>query len=420
MLRIASPEKPLTLDQVHERWPKIRQSWAAAFDDCALTSYFNLRYQAGLWGTVPAAMGQLLHRTFSECLREMQRMDSETIPVGIALAILEEMLEQRGVPAEERVRIPLREVPTMRWVTVKFARDNSFTIRNLIDIERELEAVIDYTDDDGQLRHRTLTGRPDALIAEPDVADGAIVIDWKTGWRPPPEPRSGEWEDADVSYHGLFQLTWYAFLVLRNYPAVKRVTLREFYARRTVARKATITRDDLPAIEQQLATLVLEMDRALMSGKPKRLRLPDVAPWTPSPGKHCANCLAPHLCPIEADARERYAITSPKRARQGVAELQVAEAIRKNRREGLEPYVHEHGPVPAKWGEARLVLGLRTQKGGKQVLTFFVPEGSDRAPERQPEDVPLEQALRRAAEAVRDGDDGDHAPAPERPGEASG
>lgn len=189
MTLLTSPEQPLSLDDVLERWPRIRQSWLAKFDDCALASYFELRYQAGAWTAVEAAIGTMLHRVFDECLREIREGDSEEIPSGIALAILEEKLEQRGIAAEERVRIPMREIPNLRWITAKFANDNSFSARRILDVERELSATLSYTDDEGQIRERELTGTPDALLLDPEDDACAILIDWKTGWKAPPRRR---------------------------------------------------------------------------------------------------------------------------------------------------------------------------------------------------------------------------------------
>lgn len=392
------PDKPLSLDEVIERYPQIRQSWLAAFDDCALSSYFDLRYGTGHWSTVPAAMGIIFHRVASDCLKEMRSMDSETVPVGVALAILEEALEQRGVPPEERIRIPLREIRNLRWIVAKFARDNSFSVRHIVDIEKRLEASVSYTDDEGQVRERLLTGKLDALVADPKDPEGAVIVDFKSGWGLPPKRRE---QDDGVSYEGLFQLHFYGWLVLRNYPSVERVRLREFYVRRTQARTATLEREDLKLIEKGLADIVLELDRCLASGKPKRLRFPDVAPWNPSPGRHCANCVAAHRCPIETDARARYAITGPKEAARAVAELQVADAVRDGHREGLRPYVEMHGPQPVKWSKGRSVFGLRTQSDGRPVLTFFTPEGADRAPQREQEDVALEAKLRQVAEEAK-------------------
>jgi hypothetical protein len=395
----AVPEKPLPLDLVVERWPRIRQSTLAKFDDCALGAYFEMKY-TGWWSNDPAASGTMFHRFCAECLRAMREADSQFIEVGVALGILEDVLEQRNVEPHERLRIPLREVRNLRWMARKFAKDNTFSIRHVVDVEHRLEAPIEYRDDDGELRSRVLTGQMDALIADPRREDEAIILDWKSGWGLPPRRHEDD-EDPGLSYHGFFQQRFYGWLVMKSYPHLKAVTLREFYTRRTEARPARVTRDSMPEIEEDLARIVLELDRCLASGPPKKLRLPQAAPWMPSPGKHCSYCVGAAKCPIESSARERYSVTSRKDAERMVAELEVAESVRKSHREALRQYVDIHGPVGARWSKGRRAFGYKTQKGGKPVLKFFTPEGVDRPPERAEEDAALEAALKKSAEAAK-------------------
>lgn len=401
---IPVPDKPCSLDEVIERWPEVRQSWLSTFDDCALSSWFDLRYGAGHWNTTPAAIGVIFHRVAAACLKEMRAMDSETVPVAVALAILEEELMQRDVPPEEYVRIPRREIRELRWIVAKFARDNSFTVRSLIDIEERISAVLGYTDADGTVRTRILTGKLDTLVGG-DAPDEAIIVDFKSGWGLPAKPRNPDPTgppEPEVSYEGLFQLHFYGWLVLKNYPSVNTVRLREFYVRRTEARTATLHRDDMERTERDLADLVRDLDRCLASGKPKRLRLPDVAPWNPSPGKHCGFCVAAHRCPIEADARLPYAVNTEKAARRAAGELQVVEKVRKALREGLRAYCERHGSVPVK-ARGHVVVGLRTQKGGKPVLTTFTPDGDDVPPRRDlTTDEDLEDTLTRSLAEQRE------------------
>lgn len=404
-LNIPVPGKPLPLAEVVTMWPRLRQSVLSKFDDCALSAYFEMLYAQG-WTTHPAARGTIFHRFAAECLRTMKAQDSEVIPVGMALAILEEVLEQRDVPPVERVRVPLREIPNLRMAATKFAKDNEFTVRNVMDIEQRLEATLTYEADDGSQVDRLLTGQLDVLVGDNRYIDkdgvlkGVVVIDWKDTWGLPPE-RAENAEDPGLSYHGFFQQRFYGWLVMKNYPQIDNVVLREFYPRRSQARPAAISRAAMPRIEEDLANIVRELDRCLASGKPSKLHFPDVAPWNPSPGKHCHYCVAKHRCPIESDAMEGIAIRGPEEAKRAVAELSVAEALRKGHREALRTYVEEHGPVEAKNSKGRYVFGLKTNSSGKPELRFFVPEGSDRAPSRQPEDKRLEDALRRSTEAAR-------------------
>lgn len=174
------PDKPLTVPEVIERWPTLRQSLLADFDDCALYAYFGMRYTQG-WSTHPQARGTIFHRAAAEMLRTMQAQDSGQIPVGIALAILEETLEQRGIPWKDRVRLPLREIPVLRMAVAKFAKDNRFTIRNIIDVEKRLEAPMPYVEEGtGELIERRLTGMPDAIVLDKKYPkDGVVVLDWK-------------------------------------------------------------------------------------------------------------------------------------------------------------------------------------------------------------------------------------------------
>lgn len=405
-LNVPVPGKSMSLDEVVLAWPRLRQSVLSKFDDCPLSAYFEMRWSQG-WTTHPAARGTIFHRFAAEALRTMKAQDSEVIPVGSALAILEEVLEQRDIDPVERVRVPLREIPNLRMAAAKFASDNEFTIRNVMDIEQRLDATLTYVDDDGVQRERLLTGQLDVLVGDNRYINsdgelkGVVVIDWKDTWGLPPE-RAEDAEDPGLSYHGFFQQRFYGWLVMKNYPNIDNVVLREFYPRRSQARPAAISRKAMPRIEEDLANIVRELDRCLAAGKPPKLTFPDVAPWNPSPGKHCHYCVAKHRCPIESDAMEAIVVRTPEEAKRAVAELSVAEAIRKGHREALRPYVEEHGPQEAKNSKGRYVFGLRTNSTGKPELKFFVPEGADRAPARIPEDKKLEDALRRSTEAARD------------------
>lgn len=396
------PNKKLSLDEVIEAYPRVRQSLVAKHDDCALSAYFEMRY-TGYWSSLPAASGVIFHRFCAECLKTMKEENTEYIEVGIALAVLEEVLEQRDVEPHERVRIPLREVSNLRWMAAKFAKDNRFSISKVVDVEYRLEAPISYIDDDGVVRERILTGQLDALIADPNDEEEAIIIDWKSGWGLPPE-RHQDAADPGLSYHGYFQQRFYGWLVMMNYSHIKAVTLREFYTRRSKLRPARIKRSELAKVEEDLSRAVRDLDLCLASGKPKKLSLPQAAPWMPSPGKHCAYCPGAAQCPIESSAREKYAVTSKKQAERMVAELEVAESIRASHREALRPYVDLHGPVGARWAKGRRAFGFKTQKGNNPILTFFTPEGTDRAPARAEEDEALEAALKKSADAAKDRD----------------
>jgi hypothetical protein len=393
------PERPVGRDELLRALPAIRQSSLSLFDDCELAALFGLRYENG-WSTHPQAKGTIIHRALSECLREMQRQDSMTIPADVAEAILEEKVRQKDVAPEDRVRVPLRDFPLMEMAMRKFANDNSFTIRNLIDVERRLEATISYRDEEtGELVERTVTGQLDALIARPP--DEAVVIDWKDTWALPPE-RDEDADDPGLSYHGYFQQRFYAVLVMQNYPSINAVVLREFYVRRTKARPARITRQDLPRVERWLAVLVEAYDEAMQAGPPRKLSIDVIEKhghWKPSPGRHCFNCHKAALCPIDDDYKDG-GIRTPEDAEAAAAARQQARSIDKRLTGWLKTWVDIHGPVPVKRAKGRLVLGYRKIKGGLR-FEEHVPEASDRPPTQDAYNPNLADAMRASVEQAR-------------------
>lgn len=389
---IPVPLKPLSREEVLERWPSIRQSWGSSYDDCNLSSWLELKYAQG-WSTHPQARGTIFHRTAAEILRTMQRQGTMTIPKQEALEILLEQCYQRDVPADEIVRVPLRQMPELRMVVRKFAGDNEFSVHKIVDVERQLRATLTYPNPAGGVVERELTGTLDALLFEPP--DGAIVLDFKDTWALPPEPKD-ERADAQrfdddelkgLSFHGYFQQRWYGYLVLKNYRNIEKVTLREFYARKTKARKATMYRHQLPEIEAELGVLISALDNALMQGAPDltadaegMVNIDGLAWWKPSPGKHCGFCVKPSVCPIEEDVRvaQGGAVTSEEQAQRWAARWQQAEAIKANAVSGLKGWVEEGGgPVFVKWSKGRLACGWFETKRGRR-FGFFVPDESDR------------------------------------------
>lgn len=393
-----APSGPLDLADVIERYPTLRQSLLSSFDDCALSSLFKMQYEQG-WGTAPQARGTIIHRVFAECLREMKRNDSETIPVGVAEAILLEALRQRDVEPAEIVRVPFREIPDMLMEVRKFAGDNSFTIRNLIDVERRLEAPITYRLDDGTVVERRITGQLDALIARPP--DEAIVLDYKSTWALPPRHD----EDADepgLSFTGFFQQKVYAFLVMMTYPSINAVSLREFYTRRTEPRPARVVRSDLPKITEWLSIIVEQVDRALMAGPPPSLRIEDLEThghWKPSPGKQCFWCAKARHCPLDDDYKDG-GIRTAAEAEAAAAARQVAKAVDQRLTGWLKVWVDQNGAVPVKRAKGRLVLGYRKIKGGYR-FSEYTPEGADR-PSTEDATV-FTDAMREASERSRGG-----------------
>lgn len=411
-MRMAIPQEPLALEDVLARWPTIRQSFAAGYDDCPLSAFFSLKYAQG-WSTTPQARGTIFHRTAAEILRTMQRNGTRTIPRREALEILLEQCYQRDVPAEEIVRVPMRQMKEMRMAVDKFAKDNEFSTDRIVDVERKLEARLAYPHPDGGHVERILTGTLDCLLFEPE--DEAIVIDWKDTWALPPQPKEAEPEGFDdeelkgLSFHGYFQQRWYGWLVMRNYRNVNKVTLREFYPRKTKVRRATLHRHQLPDVEEELGILIATIDAALMQGPPNLKPDEDgfvdfdaLEWWKPQPGKHCAFCNRPTACPIEEDVRvANGGAVNERTAPTWAARYQVAKRIETMAREGLKGLLDMGGPpIPIRWSKGRQVLGWFTIKGGGRRFGAYTPQESDRG--AHPDiDVQLMDAMKEATARAR-------------------
>jgi len=365
-------DKPNPYPKAVERFPKLRQSRLATFDQCALLSRFDEEYRKD-WSGHPQGRGQIFHRFAAKALAQMAEFGEGTIDPEDALAILRECLRQHDVPDEEVVNIPFSQVKDLRWVVVKWAHDNVFDIQYLADIEQRLDAEITYEHPEIGQVPRTITGALDALfIPEPDWA---VVIDWKDSWSLPPA--------TDLSGSGYFQQRFYAYLVMRRYESIQRVTLREHYVRYSESREATVFRTDMANIEEELSALVERWDRTWELGK---WPLEDgEAPYlfTPSPGAHCAFCPRPASCPIFPAARVDGAITNEETAERWAAEQIVAKAAVNQRDKALKAWAGARGPIPVRHAkDPNRVLGYRestrTKRPTKEQLeTALAQQGAD-------------------------------------------
>jgi hypothetical protein len=443
-LKLPAPAGPLDVLEVARRYPALRQSLLSSADDCMLSAYFNLAH-GQLWSTHPQARGTIMHRTIAECLRTMVKQQEDTIPVSEALEILAETLWQRDVPDDELVRVPVKQIGELRRFVAKFARDNSFDIRQVVAIEKRLAATVSYPHPvTGEVVQRTLTGQLDCLMYQPPrrpgEEPGALVIDWKDTWGLPPDHSEGEakGEEDDgsgLSWHGYFQQRFYAWLVMRNYPKVNKVTLREFYIRQTQPRPATVERKRLHLIEQELGLLAAAFDAAVAQGKPAwpyrledSLRAdapaelreqveagglelvdvpqwvhPSVGRWRPSPGKHCGYCLKPGACPIEREARGEGAIADGAQAERYVAEALVAKRVYDHRMKAVKAWAETRGPVFVKWAKGRMEARWQDNATGNgRRFGIFPAKVSDRSSKQERAmDARLIEAAKDSAERAR-------------------
>lgn len=355
-----------------EEFPTLRQSLLGQFDQCALTTKFDLEFSRG-WSSHEQARGIIFHRFAAAALEEMALHGEESIEVDVALAILHEKLRQAdvdefchqpgcGLPTEIKpaddgrvvvckdghrhhssvVNVPMSEIKDLYWMVKKWAHDNTFDIASLAEVEQRLEATVSYPNPHGGRVERRLTGRLDALFIKGEEADHAVIPDWKTGWSMP--------GPTDISFEGYFQQRFYAWLVMRHYRSVQKVTLREYYVRFSEPREATVWREQLEDIGEELASLAERFDQAYER---------DV--WMPTPGKACQWCVRPAACPIPTFARDEGAVRDSETARKVANRLVVAEVAAKQAKVALQGYADVHGPIPVKNpdGHGRMVWGYK-------------------------------------------------------------
>lgn len=378
------------------RFPTVRQSLLGSFDACALETFFDMEYRHG-HSSHPQGRGRLFHKFAARCLNEMRAHGENKIEVDVALAILDEVLAQSDADSEcpecssehilpglskfmertcgacgalfetEFVNVPRKHVADLVWIAKKWAYDNSFDSGHIIDVERRLKAMVHYS-----LRglgvDRVLTGQLDVLMVDPEDANHAIVIDWKDTWKLPGK--------TTISDEGFFQQRFYAFLVMSTYKAIERVTLREFYVRRSEVREATLWRHDLDQLEHEFAGLVQKFDRAY-----------EEQVFVPSPGAHCGWCPRPAKCPVPVFTRGIGRITTPKVAKEIAAQLIVAEATVKASKQALQAWVDRNGPVEVK--DAK----------GKRIYGYMESGRTSRPTQRE-----LEEALLRSGGELTDAD----------------
>lgn len=379
-----------------ERFPRVRQSTLSTFDSCGLSAKFEAELRRG-WSTHPQARGTIFHRTAAECLRTMYAASEPEIPVDVALAHLHDVLRQEDVDREcpkcrghrikrgikdgmrtcgqcghlfptELMNVPSSEVKDLRMATIKWAHDNAWDIGNLVDVEQRLDAKVRYPNPAGGTVERVVTGQMDAIFMDPADVDHFIVLDWKDTWALP--------APTAISFEGYFQQRMYGWLIMRNYPSVQRVTLREFYVRFSEPREVTLWRDALDDVEQEFSALVQRFDRAIHEGT-----------FTPTPGHHCQWCLRPGACPILPEVRQEGRIRTTAEAQKVTHVQVVAKAYYDQTTKALQAWANTHGPIEIKDAKGRRVLGYRetetVRRPTREALEQAVREAGDRGLNRK-------------------------------------
>lgn len=369
----------------------LRQSQIARFDNCALSLKLDVEMPGQHRGNL-AALGTLWHRWVSRVIALMRATGATTFPVEMGMAELQTVVAQRDVPDEAVVHLPMAELKWLRICVTKWCHGGAFNAQRVIAIEEELKSVIAVPDGRGGFYERTIVGHPDVLVADPPK--GVIVVDWKTGWTPPSKLSEDALDErvAHAEEHtekltdqGYAQQVIYGTLILDNYPAIERVTLREAYIRHGEYREATVDRYHLERLKDVIAAVVAQIDAAFEAG-------PDSPRWIPSAGVHCGICPAPRHCPL----KEYAGIPTDLDEAQLLArEWIVAAQVRKERLPLLKGWVNANGPIPIDHSKGRREVGWPSWDGDEEK-----PKGTFRLYE--PEDAPESPFDERLAELMRD------------------
>lgn len=404
----AKPLPVRTPDQVLADIPFHRQSILGGADTCLLRTKWTLEtlhtagrvaeVQASAWNTREQARGILAHRHAAEVVMSLYETGNRTMPVEESLQILYEVCEQRHVPPEDVVTLPVAERRLLRmWAVLlvhntKTGQLRPWGMENLAmgddgpAVEQRLWTAIPYTDADGRIVDRIITGQPDAILTDPP--DGLVILDWKSSPKAPAAPKEskrdengdflGETVTGNVSYMGYFQQRVYALLAFAKFPQAMRVTLREVYPMDPTGmqvRTATVRREDLEHIERELGTTISILDRALAGGSKSPL-------WKPQPGRHCLKeCPRPGSCPIPREERGEGGIQSHADAERWAAQMLTGQGIYDHRRKAVKAYHEETGrAVGVKDGKRRLEFRWGTTKTGGRSFDLF-PVQEDEAPD---------------------------------------
>lgn len=365
----------------------LRQSSIAKFDNCALSLLFSTLSPARQPSNI-AALGTLFHRWVGWAIEHMRGHGETEMPIDMALEKLIEVVAQHDTEPEDVVHLPMSEIKWLRVAVVQWCKGGRFNASRVLSVEERLRGVIYVPDGSGGFYERVITGKPDVIVADPP--DGVIVVDWKAGWAPPAKLGREDQEARDVggsdreeklSDQGFAQQVIYGILILQNYPAVQRVTLREAYVRHGEYREATIDRYNLERLTDIVGAVIAQIDRAFDAGADSPL-------WLPTAGPHCAMCAAVRLCPLkEWEGIPDNLIEAQLLAREWI----VSAEVRKDRLPLLKGWVDENGPIPLPAGKGRREVGwLKNKTGDGRSFKLHEP---DNAPE-SPWDERLEAVLR--------------------------
>ncbi len=315
--------------------PSYRQSLLAGFERCGRRTWHSLQAPDDLalgWVDATGDLGSAVHDVIAEMLRTLRGQGEPQMSTEEAMVIMREVYAASGIV------LPAKERDELRGMILSFA-GYRFNSKRIMAIEGPLSAEIKCPD--GKLR--TLTGRPDLLVADPP--EGVVIDDWKSGLGKPKTPRGAvEGEPITgkqyLSDRGHFQLDCYGYLAMMRYPAAQYAILRELHLRSGEVREATLGRAELEHVEYELGAQMQKLETAILEGA-------DAEAFRPRPGKQCLKqCPVARSCPIPEEQRGVGSIEDDAIADEQAARFVVIDGVRQQLRAQLKAVFEETGRAP--------------------------------------------------------------------------
>ena len=356
-----------------------RQSALRAYDQCPMRALAEARRDFTDYTNAPAALGTAYHLVAEEMIRTLWQQGERQMPQAEGLEVLYQALTRDDCPHLTDAQIRDLRVMVLQFCAIEWPASR------LIAVEGRLHATVPCPDG----VDRVITGQPDVLLADPPA--GAVCVDFKTSWSVPSAPRDGNW-DRDhgrpyLSERGAFQMDTLGLLIMRTYPAIGRVILREYFPRRNEFREATLERDELEHVERRLGVLAQRFTSDLENG----------VVGEPRPGAWCSHCPIVRECPVPDTDRGVGALTDEATADAEAARWVAVRALEKQERAALKAHHESTGYAPAV-GDGRTVR-WKTNEDGRRSFDAHEPE--DPTPPQSDDD--LEGLL---AESVKQAEEG--------------
>jgi hypothetical protein len=324
------PEHGWSIDGV------VRQSTLKVYDQCPRRAVAEAQRDFTDYSSGPASLGTAFHLVAEEILRTLWRLGELKAPHEEAMTIMREVVARDDCP-----HLSVDQLRELRILVLQFSA-LEWPASKIVAIEERLWAMVPCPDG----TERKITGKPDVLIADPPA--GAVCLDFKVSWAIPPTPRDGDFTRGGgrpyLSERGTFQLDVLGLLIMRSYPAINRVVLREYYPRLNEIREAILDRHELEHVEQRLGLLAERFERT-MAG--------EISP-EPRPGKWCSHCPIARKCPVPQEDRDVGVLSSSEEADAEAARWEVIRSLDVKMRKALKAHHEETGHF-ARIGDGRVV-----------------------------------------------------------------